>query len=250
MKSNSLMKIRTSLARQGPCFAALWILVVGAAPLWAQSPSVTFRGLALEGRVEGIYFDSAQGKPQEFRASDYVRSGFCQASRTEPLKFYRIVPPKREGDPPTREAVGQAVWPQGDGPFLILVSRSGDKYGFSVAPDDEGSFPMGSFRVINASSTRVQVKAGERKEILLPQGTATLKPEAPEEGKGILFQVTADFSPPQLVYSNIWSGSQTTRTLVFILNRAHPRYPVGVKRLHESDLVMKAQRKKEEEGGR
>lgn len=222
----------TSFLLSGPLFAV-------------DAPAVTFRGLAAEGQLEGIYFTNAKGEAQEFRASDYVRSEFYKARREGALEFYKLVPPEKKGEKPVRVVLGRVKWPDATGPFLILVSENNKRYRFSVAPDDESSFPMGSFRVINASDVRVKIRAGEKSTVVVPGKSITLKPKAPDAGKGTLFQVTADLDPSRLVYSNIWSGSQTTRTLVFIVNRANPNYPIGVKRLHESDLVLKYQREEE-----
>lgn len=220
-------------------------LLLSASLFAADAPKITFRGLTLVGDVGGIYFTNAKGEAQEFRASDYVRSEFYKTLGGVTLTFYKILPAEKEGEEPIREVVGSIQWPAGNGPFLVFASENGGKYDFSVAPDDEDSFPMGSFRVFNASRDTVNVSAAEKAEIIQPGESVLLRPAPPVEGKGILFQVGGASSKSSLYYTNVWSGSQTTRTLVFIVNRANPHYPIGVKRLHESDLVLKYQREKE-----
>lgn len=253
MKSDSVRfdsTSRGSTASANPLVKQVWLILVALlfalsfAAARGDSPH-TYRGLALEGRVQDIYFDDARGQPKEFAAADYVRSAFYQAPPGPSTSFYKMVPAKTPDQPPQREVVGQVEWPDAPGPYLVLVSQSGGKYEFSVIPDDELSFPMGSFRVINASRVRVLVKAGDKEAFLHPQKSVTLQPSPPEERNAVLFQVSANLNPPRQVYSNLWSGSQTTRTLVFIVNRAHPNYPIGVRRLHESDLVLEYQREKE-----
>ncbi len=225
---------------------AFFVCFLLSAPLFAaDAPKVAFRGLSADGDMGGIYFTNEKGKPEEFRASDYIRSLFYRTQRGEELAFYKIIPAEKEGEEPTHEVVGSVKWPAGKGPFLVLASKSGGSYDFSVAEDDEGSFPIGSFRVINASRHKVQVRAGDKSAVLAPGAESVLKPARPEDNKGVLFQAAMESIPDRMLYSNAWARTQSTRTLVFIINRPNPNRPIGLKRIQEDDLMLKSQRAKE-----
>lgn len=231
-----------NLLRKFTFFACLLL----SSPLFAaDAPKVTFRALSMAGDVGGIYFTNSKGEPEEFRANDYIRSLFYRTQRGEELAFYKLIPAEKDGEEPTREVVGSIKWPTGKGPFLVLVTQRGESYDFSVAEDDEGSFPIGSFRVINASRHEVYVRAGDITAGLDPGASAVLKPVSPGENKGIHFQVAMKSIPDRLLYTNAWPRTQITRTLVFVFNRPFERHPIGVRRIQENDRMLKSQRAKE-----
>lgn len=211
------------------------------ATVMAQPQSnVRFSTLSLSGEIEEIYFDDASGTPVELKAVDYVRSPFYEVRANAPLRVYRLLPPEEGESEPRRELVGSINWPSHSGPFLLMIGQRGEEYSFSVVPDDSSTFPLGSFRVYNASELPVVIQVGDTRALLEPRESKVLKPDLDQEGRGALFQVAARVGDkPRLVYSNLWSGSKTQRTLVFILNRDNPRAPIGLKRLHESDLVLR-----------
>lgn len=212
-----------------------------ASTVWSEPESeIRFSTLSVSGKTEEIYYTDVSGSPVELQAVDYVRSPFYQARADGPLEVYRLRPPLEGETVPQREIVGSISWPAESGPFLLLIGQLGARYSFSVVPDDSDSFPLGSFRVYNASALSVVIQVGDARALLAPRESKVLKPDLDKEDRGALFQVAAKVGDePRLVYSNLWSGSKTERTLVFILNRDNPRAPIGLKRLHESELVLR-----------
>lgn len=214
-----------------------------AASLCAQIPiKVTFRTLAESGTIGEIYYDERAGLATEIKANGYARSTFYEAPFGIPMEVYRILPPLEGESEPQREVLGLITWPNTEGPHLLLISKRGERYSFSVVPDDFDSFPFGTFRVINGSSKTVLVKAGDTMVRLASGESEVLAPDLDKEVRGVLFQVAAHVDEPRLVYSNLWSRSKTLRTLVFITDRDHHRIPFSVTRLHESEAVIQAQR--------
>lgn len=228
-------------------YFALLVCFLLVAPLFAvDAPKVTFRGLATEGQLEGIYFTNAKGEPQEFRVNDYVRSEFYRAPGGATLTFYKLLPPEVEGESPIQEVVGSVEWPLGGGPYLILVSRSGGKNYFTGLQDDDSSFPMGSFRFLNASSHELLIYAGPEVVSLPPNEVRLIKPPLPEEGKGVLFQVYKLAGNKELiVYSNVWPVTSDMRSMVFIFDQPNKNYPIVVKRIHENKIQLQRQRERE-----
>lgn len=207
------------------------------------SGPVRFSTLSVSGDIKEIYFDEAPGSPVELRAVDYVRSPYYRVRSELPLRLYRLLPPKAGETEPQKENVGVINWPASPGPFLLLIGKRGNHYRFSVVSDDTQSFPLGSFRVFNASELSVVIQVGDVHAVIKPGGGEVLRPDLDKEKRGALFQVAAKVGEePKLVYSNLWNGSKTQRTLVFILDRDNPRAPIGLKRLHESDLVLRRKR--------
>lgn len=219
------------------------IILLGAlltASLSAQtSDNVTFRTISESGQIEKIYYDLRPGPATELKANDYVRSTFYEAPFGIPVEVYRILPPLEGEAEPQREALGRITWPNTPGPYLLLISKRGEHYGFSVAPDDFESFPYGAFRVVNASSKTVLVKVGDAMAQLAAGESEVLKPDLEKEVRGVFFQVAAQLDEPRLVYSNLWNRSKTMRTLVFLTDRDDRWNPLSVKRLHESEAVLR-----------
>lgn len=204
-----------------------------------QPPAfVQFRLLTLSGQVDEIYYADSRGKLVELSANDYVRSSFYRASGREPLVIFRLLPPAAGQTKPRREPVGTLQWPDGSGPFLILVAKEGDGYYFNISLDDTQSFPLGGFRVVNASTHNIGIKVQDKITSIVSRDSAVIVPSLEDGHKSVLFQVGVMLSPPKLVYSNIWNSSPRSRTLVFIFDRENTSNLIGVKRLSESDLVI------------
>lgn len=228
-------------------YFALLACFLFSAPLFAvDAPKITFRGLTTEGQLEGIYFTNAKGQPQEFRVNDYVRSDFYRAPGGATLEFYKLVPSEVEGEAPVQEVVGSVEWPLGGGPYLILVSRIGGKNYFTGLQDDDSSFPMGSFRFMNASSHELLIYAGTKIVPLPPKEVRLIKPPLPEEGKGVLFQVYQPSVNKKLIlYSNVWPVTSDMRSMVFIFDQPNKNYPIVVKRIHENKIQLQRQRERD-----
>lgn len=203
----------------------------------AASANVHFTALAESGSIEDIFYDSASDAGIELKARDFIRSEFYKAKRLEPLEIYRLVPPEANEVGLQREVLATLAWPEGDGPFLLLIAQRGDQYGFSIAPDGVSTFPFGSFRFVNASRQVVIVKVGDVVSRLEPQQSQILKPDLDSNPRGVTVQMAAQVGEPQIVYSSLWNGSEKMRTLAFIVNRDSARRPVGLKVLHENSLV-------------
>jgi len=224
------------------CFPFLHVLILPFSALRSGEPvsEVRFRTLSVSGNIEGIYYADGSRARVELKAVDYVRSPFFQADPRVPLEIYRLLPPPEGETEPVPEVVDRIDWPAQDGPFLLLVGKRGDSYRFSMTTDDTRSFPMGSFRIYNTSDLPVVIQIGDEMAQLVPGESKVLKPDFGQEERGALFQIAARVGDePRLVYSNLWNSSQTQRTMVFIVNRSNPRVPIGVKRLHESEMVLR-----------
>ena len=225
--------------------------VLSAAAVRSNEPvsEIRFRTLAVSGNIEGVYFRDGSGAQVELKAVDYVRSPIYRAAPGGPLVIYRLLPPLEGETEPVPEVLERIDWPARTCPFLLLVGTQGDSFSFSLTPDDTGTFPMGSFRIYNTSALPVVIQVGDVMAQLVPGESKVLNPDFDPEGRGALFQVAARVGDePRIVYSNLWNSSQTQRTLVFIHNRNNPRAPIGLKRLHESEMVLRREQRSGLEG--
>lgn len=207
-------------------FAAITLaatLALTAAPLNAQPQQATvstrFTALSLDGKVDGIRYDSGGGS-HTLWLSKVARTALQRYNGPAQIVFY--VPAKGAEGEPIKQTVGTANLANFAGGEALLIfsankNAPGQYHVFAV--DDSGArFPANSWRVFNMTPNPVALKVGDQSAKVINAGQEQLFRFSSSGRDSANIQLaTSGTDGWQVARTSIWSHSPQMRTLVFLL---------------------------------
>ncbi len=219
---------------------AVLVAFVCADVLLAQGPApVRFRTLGLDVAPAGLHYASNGADVAVGVVSD-SRSEFYAAPAANPVVFYRINP-GADGTP-VKVPVAQADLSSGGSMPLLVFSAdpaASDKLRIEVLKDDPGTFPGGSFRILNRSVAELSAVFAKQATAVPAASDRIIEPRPAEGMTTVFFQLlTAARRDRGPIYSNNWAMVPGVRTLVVVTPAVNPQSPPNVRRISESVALL------------
>jgi hypothetical protein len=231
--------MRLSFYKSGQlAFGACLLFLIGPLALYAQDvdqpqTNISMQLLSWSDAIEDLwYVDEKNGKTPVFAVS-HTRSLDYKYRGARTLSFY--------GDEVNEEglpvSVCDAQIPSALGRYIILLRpRSTGRYQAIVIPDDRDSFPVGSYKVFNASRFDIACKMNEEKFALKPAGIRVFTPKIEDDlVVGVQVAFRSDEVDWRLGYSTRWGYRENHRVLVFLYEEA----------MGDGDSIVRAKRVRE-----
>jgi hypothetical protein len=137
----------------------VWLFAPAAHAQASDKHPVTFRTLALNTHIEGLYYDQ-RGAPVSVSAGATGLSMPYEVPVGGRIVFYRLIPSPVPSEPRPRRVNVAEVNMTGDGPFLVFMGKSPgtDEIAIQVSDDSWEIHPLETIRVFSFSRRNLMVK--------------------------------------------------------------------------------------------
>ena len=192
--------------------------------LFALGDGAVFQTITTDGTIKNTLWYNLDGQKQSVYANNILRSPDYAYEQRDSILFYgdRY---DSEGNP-IPEAIASLPLQENPKRLLLVFSkiedidRQGLSYHITVLPDDFDQFPMGSFKFINVSDSRIAVDLDGNQFVLNQRDSNTLNITANKKGAVSIKVASQGIDGMwQTNYANGWSHRSDRRTLVFIVNK-------------------------------